>query len=1021
MPAQDQLEIISPGGNIEFRDLDPRKGVANIGRHPDNDIIIDSPDVALFHAVLDYSQKPSHITLLNQDGETMLGGQPLSPNIPTELRNWDTIEIAGYTIVLLESMGAAVSPIPVEQPPAPVPASGAPPPQMLPRLPARPPDRSDDAIIIELSEREWTVNVEQTATCQVTITNGGDIVATFVVRVEGVDESWVDVSPPQVNLNEGERTPVTITITPPRLPSSRAGAHHLAIVVTSPNYPGRDSQRGATLVVNPYYEFAVGELSPKQQTVGGRLFGAVATGETVIHVANKGNSEAAFRLEAMDDARALSFEFEVPGEITNLARQAEMRLPPEETFAIPIHITPLSLPLVGLRKRSHPFTVSAAMLEGPLTPRSLLGQVKVRPLIGPWLLALFAILLGTLVILIFQPRITSPLRAHPQDDITDDDIVNPGETVELTWATWPPFTHVRIKAEWLESGVTTPILLESGAHQTVEHPPQDVIYTLMAENSLSDLLPFIKPKEDRLPIDVFPLEPRIIVFNPDAPEIVTGQDVILRWRVENADEVILSYHRSDGNTGEIILDQTEYESGMKQDTPPVPTTYELCVTSKYSEDRPCEERMVTVREPTPTPLPVPIIRSFSVMPREIYAGENVTITWEVEDATSVKIVRDDGTEEEKTALTGETIQTLTQLGVAKYRLIVVFDDGKGRPDGPSTRESDEQIITIREKPTPTPEPQKPVIEDFRVVPSTVVMGNSQSIQLVWSVTGDTTNIEISGPMLNAVSNLARTGSIPVSADTTTFFILTAYNGDLSSSQTVELTVQEPTPTPPPPTPTPTPAPEPVIEYFVAKGAEDPNDVTLLGSGSLTNSLRYEVVAGAKVIFSWSVHNAAQVTLFENSESLGEQPAEWELPPRVIIEAGQYRLVATNADGIERSAFIQITTRQPEPPPSPYNVDGPPLQTIPLTITWSYDADHLNDIIGFRVYRADAPYEHFDRMMDEAQLDNLKRNWGDPSPGCGQAYYVVAVYEVYVDGEKTPFETDPSPDRYYSWPCPTPTP
>jgi pSer/pThr/pTyr-binding forkhead associated (FHA) protein len=58
MPAQDQLEIITPSGDIRFYDLDPRQGIANIGRHPDNDIVIDSLHVAPFHAVLDYSQKP---------------------------------------------------------------------------------------------------------------------------------------------------------------------------------------------------------------------------------------------------------------------------------------------------------------------------------------------------------------------------------------------------------------------------------------------------------------------------------------------------------------------------------------------------------------------------------------------------------------------------------------------------------------------------------------------------------------------------------------------------------------------------------------------------------------------------------------------------------------------------------------------------------------------------------------------------------------------------------------------------
>jgi hypothetical protein len=1076
MPAQDQLEIITPGGEIKFYDLEPRKGIANIGRHPDNDIVIYGHHVRPFHAVLDYSQKPLYITLLNPDGDTRLGGQSLSPNVPTVIQNWDTLEIAGYSIILLE--GAGTTAAPTAQPPAPAemltspppapareglwqkvskgltdplkgirpaptdagedePTRAAPPPAERaralpsPRLTVLPPDQPDDVIIVELSQREWDINVEQTASCQVSITNGGRIVAAFVVRVAGISEDWVTISYPgqqgnqqQVNLNDGERTTVTITITPPREPFSRAGVHHLAVIVTSPNYPGRSSQRGATLTIYPYYEFAVGELSPKQQTVGGRN----PTAEAVVHIANKGNSDAAFRLEAMDDERALSFEFEVPGEITTLAQQAEMRLPIEETFAVPIHITPISPPLIGLRNRNHSFTVTAAMLEGALTPRSLLGQLKVRPLIGPWLLALFAIFLAALVILIFQPRITDPFMAHPQDDLVRDDIVNPGETVRLTWATWPPFTHVRIEAKWFESGVTTPIVLESGARQVIERPPQDVIYTLTAENFLSNLLPFISSKEDRLSIDVFPLEPRIIAFNPDPSEIVTGQDITLRWRVENADEVDLSYRRSDGNTGEIIVDPSEFESGNRQETPPVPTSYELCVTNKYSENRPCEERTVTVREPTPTPLPVPIIRSFSVTPREIYVGQNVTITWEVDNATSVKIVRD-GIEEEKTALTGETIQTLTQLGVAKYKLLVIFDDGKEHPDGPSTRESDEQIVTVREKPTPTPEPQTPVIEDFRVVPSTVVRDDDESIQLVWSVVGDTTNIEISGPVLGMVSNLPNKGSIPVSSDATTFFMLTAYNEDLSASQTVELTVEEPTPLPPP-----TPIP-PQIVRFEAEGLRD-TDVVIQTTSSGPDYTNYIVTPGTKVRLLWTVNNAPSVDLSKviggSSTDLliGTSPEGIYEDTDDITQNVTYQLHA-ESEGQTADRFVVISVMAQGPPPPPYNVDGDYTPPDTLTVTWQYDPGRLGSapnevyaLTGFRIYRAGPPFTDFSVVADVAGTDCIddpaaQCKWTETaSPACGYIYYITGVYEDRYGDE---VETAPSSERYSSGPCPTPTP
>ena len=114
------------------------------------------------------------------------------------------------------------------------------------RLHSLPPDHLDDYITTEISQREWIVDCGQTATATVTIGNGGDLVATFVVQVDGLDPSWVELNPPSVNLFEGEQAQVTISITPPRHSSSRAGTRYLSILVSSPNYPGRATTLGAT-------------------------------------------------------------------------------------------------------------------------------------------------------------------------------------------------------------------------------------------------------------------------------------------------------------------------------------------------------------------------------------------------------------------------------------------------------------------------------------------------------------------------------------------------------------------------------------------------------------------------------------------------------------------------------------------------------------------------------------------------------------------------------------------------------
>src|SRR5436309_10141814 len=102
MPAYDQLELIAPSGEIKFYDLDPRRGITNIGRHPENDIVIDSPSVAPFHAVLDHRQRPYQLVVVTQESPTSVGGEPVAPNVPHALNTWDTIELNGHSLVLVD-------------------------------------------------------------------------------------------------------------------------------------------------------------------------------------------------------------------------------------------------------------------------------------------------------------------------------------------------------------------------------------------------------------------------------------------------------------------------------------------------------------------------------------------------------------------------------------------------------------------------------------------------------------------------------------------------------------------------------------------------------------------------------------------------------------------------------------------------------------------------------------------------------------------------------------------------------
>jgi hypothetical protein len=1050
MPNRDQLEIIRDSGEIEFYGLDPAQGVTNIGRHPENDIVIEGPGIAPFHAMLDHRQKPYRLIVLSQEGETTLGGEHLSPNVAQEIHHWDAIGINGHTIMLLED-GAAVrpgpeiasAPVPQPLPERPVPAAAvpsaaptvmvpAPPPgpRPTPALPAalptpqrpvglaaRPPDQSDEVIVTELSEREWTINVEQTATLQVSIANGGPIVAMFQVSVEGLDGDWVTVLPPQVNLNEGQRATVTIAITPPRLPSSRAGVHHFAVVVTSPNHPGRRSQRGATLTLNPYYEFAIGELSPRQQSVSWFK----QSGQAMLPVANGGNSNVLLRLEGADDERACSFEFRVPGEAVSLATQAETRLSPEEAATIPVRITPRSRRLISLRKHTYPFTITTTLLEGAQTPRMVLGQLKSAPLIGFWHILLMLLVLTSGIVFLFIPgpdprlwseqggrvaatdnELTLSYNASRFKRLGPDNIFNRINgallklKIERKLAGAPDNTY-----EAVEDSLPGP------AGAATDAPTLDVIYRLTVENFLSLFLPRLE-QTATYEVTVVPVLP-VIQVSPEETEVELGQPVTLAWTVEHADRLVLK--TQDGLIIE-TFNQPEPAGSYQIKSAETDTVYIFEAYNLYTGDSP-ETDAATVK----VIVPPPVIEFFIAQPDSIVEGTPVALSWRVTGADSASIGSDDPLDRPmEVGPAGPPISrqpTRTTL----YTLKAV----KKTISGEATAVASQRVV-VAPAPTATPTPAAPEIVYFTADPTELVRGDESLVSLKWSIVGTTTNVEISGPSLNSpITNLNQEDAISVTVEDTTLFVLAAFNQDKKASQNAQIRVQEPTPTPQPtPTSTPVPPPARILSFQISSpGYPKVIDMDPVGS----NPHRYQVQENTTVVFSWQVENAVEVT-FSPADGASQEVGTIGQATALVAGAGikNYTLVAKNEVGIPVQQVIEVTVVDQPPPDPPYNligVEDPAGNTNTLTWQWKQDRDK-SQIVGFRVYRADVPGGSFelipgaDENNPDLEADASPKQFADSvSPTCGKAYYVVAVY---LDIDDTPQESAVSTNSWYSTPC-----
>jgi pSer/pThr/pTyr-binding forkhead associated (FHA) protein len=76
-----------------------KKGVTSIGRRPDNDIMIDSPDISNRHARLNFGQN-CYLTDLRSSNGTYINGEKI---LHSELSDGDKINFAGTPAIFYDS------------------------------------------------------------------------------------------------------------------------------------------------------------------------------------------------------------------------------------------------------------------------------------------------------------------------------------------------------------------------------------------------------------------------------------------------------------------------------------------------------------------------------------------------------------------------------------------------------------------------------------------------------------------------------------------------------------------------------------------------------------------------------------------------------------------------------------------------------------------------------------------------------------------------------------------------------
>ncbi|MCX7688068.1 MAG: hypothetical protein N2045_08875 [Fimbriimonadales bacterium] len=494
------------------------------------------------------------------------------------------------------------------------------------------------AVRVRLGQEE--VQVEPGGSAQVIayIRNEGDQPDHVALEVEGIATEWCAIPIPSFQVAPGEEVQERILIHPPRSTESRAGTYPLLVRARSLEN-GDSGVAQANLVIRPYSMFAL-EIHPKRG-VASPLYKQVSY---ELALSNYGNTEQTVQIHASDPEDALAFELE----------RERVALAPGETKEILLHVQPRRLPILT-NPTLFSFTVTARSVEDPLRASSAQAHLERRGLLSPLTLG-FLLVLALIGALWYYTR---PLPVRIESFIAEPTQITAGETTTLRW-----------EVENAESLVIEPGVGEVNPNlRSVQVKPEaTTTYRLIARNRYGEVI-----REAVVIVQNAPPAPVPVIreFVAEPPKVKRGDAVYLRWKVENATELILS------------------PPGQKLDpaTPgfehrPTRTT-EYVLIARNAEGKLAEKRLkVEVVSQAQ-------IVSFTATPEEIKAGESVVLRWEILNAVRAEIDNGVG---RVSAQQGEI--TLTPTQTTTYTLTAL--DSEGLPA--------QATVTVKVLPSEAPPP-----------------------------------------------------------------------------------------------------------------------------------------------------------------------------------------------------------------------------------------------------------------------------------------------------------------------------
>ncbi|ACO45546.1 FHA domain-containing serine/threonine-protein kinase [Deinococcus deserti] len=601
-----------------LRELPVTGSSLTIGRAPGNSVLLEHQGVSRHHLNVEFSAGQPYVTELTATNGTLMDGLPLTPMTRLRWPYRTPLYLRPYWLILIG---------PEEQ-------------QARPRIVVKP-------------EVERLTLVPGVATqLNVVLVNTGQTVDHFQLSLDGIPAEWLQNPYQEVQLNPGTQASASLTVLAPKRSSSRAGDYPVTVLARSRENTAQFGKASLTATVTPFtevvatlappirrtwrrttYAFKLDNRSNVDGTFAPRLHdnqgdirliprpqdlvqldqmgqtggGLTNPGGAVVdptRVAQEAARHAA--MEARNAAtRAARHIIGGEGRIRMEDLPARVALKAGETSEDTVRVR-VPIRWVGMASK-HQFTIhvldaaEAALHDSgnedrPVSTAS--AELHHNALIPLWLLPILLLLLGALIWFLTRPPVINQF-----DLVGSNTVVRPGQPFSLRWDT----QNAR-RVDVLELGKAGQHLSADGTVR-VSGIKQDQKYTLVARNLIGirrEMTRTIEPRYATPVIEQFVVSPTRVAGN---------QPVTISWRVRGAEQISIT------ELGRVPA------SGKRTITPS--RDLNLQITARNGSESTTDGETVSVIGAK--------INVFKLQPEAITRGTSATLSWNVENATSVSI------------------------------------------------------------------------------------------------------------------------------------------------------------------------------------------------------------------------------------------------------------------------------------------------------------------------------------------------------------------------------------------------